>query len=200
MSAGFWDERYAAPEYAYGTEPSALLSEHLAKLRPGDILLPAEGEGRNAVHAARTGWNVTAFDQSTEGRRKALALAARHQVTIDYRLDGLDRFPYPPHAYNAVASIFVHLPPSFRPDYHRSLVRTLRPDGTLIIEAFSKEQIAYASGGPKDPSQLYSVAELQDDLNGMRIILLEERQVVLNEGPFHSGPASVIHCIARKEH
>jgi len=198
MSIEFWNERYADPEYAYGTEPSDFLREQLSLCTPGSILFPAEGEGRNAVHAARQGWNVTAFDQSVEGRRKALSLAARHNVLIDYRTDSLENFPYTSFSFDAVASIFVHLPPSFRPAFHRSLIDALRPGGTIVIEAFSKEQLQYTSGGPKDALQLYSVDELYEDLKGLDIITLEQQAVQLNEGVFDSGPASVVGWVARK--
>jgi hypothetical protein len=35
------------------------------------MLLPLEGEGRNAFYAAKTGLEVTAFDISREGKNKA---------------------------------------------------------------------------------------------------------------------------------
>lgn len=198
MSTEFWNERYAGSEYAYGTEPSDFLRDRLQSLTPGTVLFPAEGEGRNAVHAARMGWKVTAFDQSTEGRRKALALAAQHNVEIDYRTESLEHFPYTSFSFDAAVSIFVHLPPSFRPQFHRSLVNALSPGGILLLEAFSKEQLQYSSGGPKDAAQLYSVDELYGDLEGLDIISLQQETVQLNEGPFHSGPASVVRCVARK--
>lgn len=58
----FWNQRFSQDEYVYGTEPNEYLKEKLSLLLGGDILLPAEGEGRNAVFAAKTGWKVTAFD------------------------------------------------------------------------------------------------------------------------------------------
>ena len=71
----FWDERYKAKAYVYGKEPNQYFAEKLRELEPGKILLPAEGEGRNAVFAARQGWEVSAFDSSSEGRKKAFLLA-----------------------------------------------------------------------------------------------------------------------------
>lgn len=198
MSTEFWNERYAASEYAYGTAPSGFLREHLLPLTPGSILFPAEGEGRNAVHAARMGWNVTAFDQSGVGRRKALALAEQQSVHIDYHIESLEHFPYTADTYDAAASIFVHLPFPFRRQYHRSLIDALRPGGLLILEAFSKDQLQYSSGGPQDPALLYSVEELRDDLAGTDIMILTHSTVQLNEGPFHTGPASVVRCLAKK--
>lgn len=46
---------------AYGTEPNAFFKAQLDQLTPGRLLLPAEGEGRNAVYAAKKGWEVAAF-------------------------------------------------------------------------------------------------------------------------------------------
>ena len=46
--AAFWNRRYAAPAYAYGTAPNAFFSQQLADLPVGRLLLPAEGKGRNA--------------------------------------------------------------------------------------------------------------------------------------------------------
>jgi hypothetical protein len=73
----FWNNRYSTEEYAYGTLPNEYLKEEAEKLKPGNILFPAEGEGRNAVHAARLGWKVYAFDISTEAKLKAEKLADR---------------------------------------------------------------------------------------------------------------------------
>lgn len=52
----FWDERYNQDDYAYGKNPNEYLKAKLKELKPGKILFPAEGEGRNAVFAAKPGW------------------------------------------------------------------------------------------------------------------------------------------------
>ena len=48
MSKEMWDQRYAESEYVYGTNPNEFYKQVLDNLAPGKILLPAEGEGRNA--------------------------------------------------------------------------------------------------------------------------------------------------------
>jgi len=63
-----WDERYAEPGFAYGAAPNLFFKEWLSKFTPGSILMPADGEGRNGVFAARLGWKVTSFDISVEGK------------------------------------------------------------------------------------------------------------------------------------
>lgn len=54
----FWDERYGQEQYAYGETPNEYLKSKLAGLPKGKVLFPLEGEGRNAVFAAKTGWQV----------------------------------------------------------------------------------------------------------------------------------------------
>lgn len=84
-----WNRNFSRPEYAYGKTPNAFLQRELDRLTPQTILFAAEGEGRNAVYAARRGWQVSAFDISAAGREKALRLAAEHGVTLDYALGEL---------------------------------------------------------------------------------------------------------------
>ena len=65
----FWNERYSKDDFAYGIEPNNFLKTQLPLFEQGNLLLPAEGGGRNAVFAAKLGWNVSAFDLSMEGKR-----------------------------------------------------------------------------------------------------------------------------------
>ena len=80
----FWDQRYAENETVYGFTPNQFFKQFIDGRKPGSILLPAEGEGRNAVFAARLGWEVDAFDSSSVARKKALDFAAKENVTKLY--------------------------------------------------------------------------------------------------------------------
>ncbi len=193
MTNSFWDQRFAEEGFAYGEEPNRFLSDQLSRLEPGTLLLPAEGEGRNAVWAATHGWQVSAFDTSTVGRDKALAMARRRGVGISYELhsvaDDLVDFE---GRFDAVGLVFMHLPPDLRRPAHRAVARCLRPGGTLILEAFAEEQLERGTGGPRDLDLLYSVDELRRDLAHLEIQSLEQCEVELTEGRYHSGVASVI--------
>ncbi len=72
MSMDFWNARYSDNDYAYGIEANECIKQELQKLKAGKILSPAEGEGRNALYAAKFGFEVYAFDPSIEGRNKAI--------------------------------------------------------------------------------------------------------------------------------
>lgn len=193
----FWNDRYGASEYAYGVEPNLFFRQQLDTLNPGKLLLPAEGEGRNAIYAATRGWKVTCFDQSEMGRRKALQLAAEKGVEIDYRIASIDDFDTN-ERFDAIGLIYVHLPPNLRTPFHTSMVDLMKPGGRVILEAFSKEQLGRTSGGPQNLQLLYSIEELEDDFNDLEDLSIEELEVDLKEGPFHQGNAMVLRLIANK--
>ena len=194
----FWNQRYSATEFAYGEQPNSFIAEELKKLSPGKILFPAEGEGRNAVYAAKLGFEVTAFDPSSEGKKKAEMLAASEKVNIDSRLMGYENVDFPRASFDCIVLVFAHMPGSMRNLVHHKLVSCLKPGGKLILEGFSKEQIQKESGGPRSLDFLFSEKELRLDFSEFLSLEIEEREVVLDEGPYHQGPASVIRVVGVK--
>ena len=194
----FWNERYGTDIYAYGVEPNEFYKNLLTGLQPGRILFPAEGEGRNAVFAATLGWQVSAFDVSIEGKRKADLLASVNNVTIDYQVNSYENISFPENYFDCIVLIFAHIHPLKRTEYHRKLVSFLKPGGKLIMEGFSKKQINKNSGGPRDIDMLYSVEELQSDFRSLSELEIQETETLLNEGPFHQGTAAVIRVVGKK--
>src|SRR5690242_12455652 len=116
-----WDDRYGDEAFAYGEEPNQYLEEQLHKLPVGSILFPAEGEGRNAVFAARKGWKVSAFDISAEGKKKAIQLAEKNKVSIDYQVGTLQALDYKEEQFDAIALIYAHFPADIKSALHREL-------------------------------------------------------------------------------
>jgi SAM-dependent methyltransferase len=193
----FWDERYSQPEYAYGELPNAYFKSRLQGLPQGKILLPAEGEGRNAVYAATLGWEVDAFDQSVQGKQKAEALARKNNVKINYRLGECGELSYPPNTFDVIGLIYVHFPPTQREMYHRRLITYLKPGGMVILEGFSKkheefQRINPTAGGPRDADMLFSIEEMLHDFTDLEFTSLDEEEIDLREGIYHSGKAMVI--------
>lgn len=188
----FWDERYRSEAYVYGKEPNAFFSAQLKGMAPGQLLLPGEGEGRNAVYAARKAWKVDAFDQSSIGQSKALAFASELDVKINYKVCQLEDFPFKENQYDAIALLFFHADPVSRKHLHHKACESLKPGGKLILEAFHKEQINKDTGGPKALDLLFDEQTLASDFALLETLLLEKQELILNEGPFHQGLASVI--------
>ncbi|URC12373.1 bifunctional 2-polyprenyl-6-hydroxyphenol methylase/3-demethylubiquinol 3-O-methyltransferase UbiG [Flavobacterium sp. B183] len=199
-----WNDRYSAEEFAYGTAPNNYLKESLEKQDIGTILFPAEGEGRNAVFAAKLGWKVSAFDISSEGKNKALKLAESENVILDYQIGELETLHYQPEQFDAIALIYAHFPAEIKSAMHKTLDQYLRKGGCIIFEAFSKKHLDYLAindkvGGPKDIASLFSIEEIKSDFPNYEIITLEEKEIELNEGLFHNGKGSVIRFIGKKK-
>lgn len=199
-----WDDRYSSEEFAYGEEPNNYLKEQLTKRDPGTILFAAEGEGRNAVFAAKLGWDVSAFDISEEGKNKAMGLAQKNNTTIDYKVGGLESLDFKSEQFDAIALIYAHFPANIKSQYHRILDKLVKNNGIIIFEAFSKKHIDYVTanekvGGPKDIESLFSIEEIKSDFPDYEIIELEEKEIELNEGLYHNGTGSVIRFIGRKK-
>lgn len=191
-----WDERYAQNEYVYGKLPNEFLKQQLTLLRPGKILLPAEGEGRNAAFAAKLGWNVIAFDSSVEGRNKALALAHEMGVLVDYQIKSFEDFEANENSFDAIGLIYAHT--LNRKENHQRMAKLLKHGGVIILEGFSKEQLNFNSGGPKNSEILFSIDELKSDFQHFTDLDIWTEEVDLSEGSFHLGRASVIRMVGVK--
>lgn len=198
-----WDERYSAPEFAYGKEPNLFFKEWLPKFQPGTILMPADGEGRNGVFAARLGWKVTSFDISIEGKTKALQLAKEQGVTLEYFVGDLDQLTFEGASFDAIGLVYAHVEAEKKSKFHKQLNDFLKPGGIVIFEAFSKRHIDFIRldpkvGGPKEIDMLFSVEEIKVDFENYDVLLLEEEEIVLQEGKYHIGKGSVIRFVGRK--
>lgn len=193
-----WNDRYSNKEYIYGKQPNLFFKQQLDRLKPGVLLLPCEGEGRNAVYAAKKGWTVAAFDFSDEAQQKAYALAEEENVRINYAVLSAENFGCGAPGFETIALIYAHFAPELRYQFHKKTFNCLLPGGVVLLEAFSKNQINNLTGGPKDINMLYSVEEIENDFSDYNILYLEELEIELYEGILHEGKASVIRMIAQK--
>lgn len=195
----FWDEMYADEAYRYGTTPNRWLAACGDRIRPGSRALSiGDGEGRNGVWLAEQGAKVVTIDSSARGVEKARALAEARGVALDARC-GLfpdDLGDAPP--FDVIVLAYIHARPEQRIALHGAAADLLAPGGYLILEGFTPAQIPLESGGPKDPEMLFTASLLQDDFSTLHIVHLEERRVVLGEGPGHAGDAEVVRLLAMK--
>lgn len=193
-----WDRRYDQERFFYGEDPHPLLARELPGLPVGKALFLAEGEGRNAVYAAGLGHAVTAWDSSAVGRRKALELAARRGVEIDYILGDLIEGDWDAESWDLVVMGYAHLDPQHMADVHRRVVTALRPGGHLLHVSFSKAQFGRNSGGPPRLELLHDLDELKRQYAGLEFLRAEEKEIELDEGKGHRGSAMVIEMVGVK--
>jgi SAM-dependent methyltransferase len=199
LTPKFWDDRYAAPEYLYGTEPSDFLAERYSALPPaGEVLCLADGEGRNGVFLATQGLRVTGVDSSAVGLAKAQQLAAERQVPYATVLADLATWDLGDARWDGVVSIWAHLPVPLRATLHPRLARALRPGGVLLLEHYHPRQLAYGTGGPSDPTMMLALDELDAAFpEWTRLHTFEGERTVI-EGNGHGGLSFVTQAILEK--
>ena len=200
----FWDNRFSSDEFAYGDRASRLLMAWNDVLQQASTaLVPACGEGRDAVYLAQQGLEVTAVDMSRAGLEKTRQLALERGVEVDTIHADLRSWNWPMAKFDIVAGMFMHIPSEVRKGLHEKMVACLSLGGHAFIEGFSTEQIAfqqrYTSGGPPDEDMLYTLDGLRDDFSNLQPFALWAGVETLAEGRYHTGPASLIRTVFQKQ-
>jgi len=194
----FWDQRYAEPGFAYGTEPNDFVRESAARIPRGPVLALGEGEGRNAVFLAGLGFTVTAMDGSSVGLEKAARLARERGLSLATVCADLADFGIAERAWAGIVSVWVHLPPALRERVHAGVVRGLAPGGAFVLEAFAPRQLKLGTGGPQSPERLAPLATIVRDLAGLELEIAREVEREVREGRYHGGRSATIQIVARK--
>jgi SAM-dependent methyltransferase len=198
-SAGRWDQRYGSPEYFYGTAPNEFLREQITAFPAGGrVLCLGDGEGRNGVFLAEHGFEVVSLDLSSVGLAKAARLAHERGVALGLVHADLKDYVIAAGAWDGVTSIWCHLPRPLRQRVHREIVLGLRPGGALVYLAYTPAQLAFTSGGPREPELLPTLAELRSELAGLRLETAIERERQVQEGRAHRGLSAVVEIVARQ--
>lgn len=193
-----WEQRYSVDHYIYGTEPNGFLREQVAGLPPGRVLCVAEGEGRNAVFLAESGWTVTSVELTEAGVAKTLRLAADRSVTVDAHQGDVVQFDLGEDRWDLIVSVFAHMPPKVRADLHHRIATALKPGGVLVLEAYTPDQIGRGTGGPSLPEMTMTLAGLHEELSPLEIVHGAELEREVVEGPGHTGVGSVVQVVARR--
>jgi SAM-dependent methyltransferase len=130
--------------------------------------------------------------------RKAQELAAERGVTIRTIHADLGKFRIEPEQWDGIIACYCHLPSAIRIPLHQAAVRGLKPGGVFVLEAFSKEQLSYGTGGPQSPDMLMDLNDLKQELAGLEFIHAVQVERDVREGSRHTGRASVVQIIGSK--
>ena len=173
MDAGAWDARYAAADQVWSRGPNQFVESELADLPPGAALDLACGEGRNAIWLADRGWDVTALDFSAvaveRGRRLGGGLPVAWVVgnALTTELPEVD----------LTVIAYLQLPPAERRTAVRRGFGALRPGGTLLLVAHDSTNLTEGTGGPQDPTVLYTADDVLRDLAGSELDVVRAGRV-----------------------
>lgn len=193
-----WNKKFSKDEYLYGKEVNKFLSSCYNNFSKSQrILCVGEGEGRNAVFLAKKAYEVEAIDASDVGLRKLEKLAQEENTTVHTTCLDLNDW-LPTKKYGACVISFLHLSKDEKLSIFPKIEASLNHQAFFIIEVFSKDQVNFSSGGPKDTDLLYSIEDIKQSLQHCVFHKLEQVEVILDEGYGHKGLASVIRVIAQK--
>lgn len=194
-----WQQRFNQPEYVFGKEANEFIQEAAKRFTIGpNVLAVAEGEGRNAVFLAEQGCNVTIWDFAQSGLDKAHALAEEKGVQLKTEVQDLQEADWPSEEYDSIICVFGHFSPELRKRTLEGIRDALKPGGLFVTEVYAKEQIDYGTGGPKELSYLYELADFEV-FSDWEHLHFEKKEVVREEGEGHSGLSYVIQFAGRKE-
>jgi SAM-dependent methyltransferase len=195
----FWNQRYGEQGFAYGTEANDFLRQEYHRFKPGgEILCIAEGEGRNALFLAAHSFQVTAMDQSEVGMQKAHLRATKEGLHLSTITADLENFDFGLGKWDAIVSIFGHLPPVLREEVHGKIVKALRLGGYFLMEAYTPEQLPLGTGGPKDINLMVTSEIIQKELSELSPEILQEVRRPIHEGKYHEGESAVIQFIGKQ--
>jgi SAM-dependent methyltransferase len=180
LDAREWDLRYVASELVWSAAPNQFVERELAGLPPGRALDLASGEGRNALWLADRGWEVTAVDFSRAGLDKARTLQSGHERGDDMRIDWVqaDVLDYParPGGFDLVLVAYLQLVEDQRRTAVRRAFDALAEGGTLLMVGHDSSNLTEGTGGPQDPTVLFTAEDVLGDLDGAPFeVLLAER-------------------------
>ena len=196
-----WEERFASsPDFVFGKTPAQFLLDHDDYLTPGHTALSvADGEGRNSVHLAERGLNVTALEFAPTAIARARDLATERGVQVDFRQLDIMAQPWPTQQFDLVAGIFIQF---VGPDGRRAQFRHMRdatkPGGLVMLHGYRPKQLDYGTGGPKLRDHLYTPDLLEKAFADLSEITVESYDAELDEGPGHSGMSALVDLIGTK--
>ena len=193
----FWNNKFSKVDYFYGTKANEFLASKLELIKHKKTLLClGEGEGRNAVFFAQNGLAITAIDASDVGLAKLESKSKEENLDIKTIFMDLNHWEAK-EKYDAIVASYLHMYDNEREELFKKIEDSLNKDGYFIGEFFSKKQLSYQSGGPKDLDLLYEMEDFSKSFLNCEKEITEEI-VTLDEGIGHQGLACVIRVVIKK--
>ncbi|RST70310.1 class I SAM-dependent methyltransferase [Siminovitchia acidinfaciens] len=194
-----WHERFDTEEYIYGEEPNDFIRSEAGRLKNcTSVVCFAEGEGRNAVFLAKQGHDVTAWDYAESGLEKTQKLAEKSGVEVRTKKVDLLEYEVDTGAFDAAVMVFGHFYGEGQRKVFEKMLKAVKPGGIVMLEVYSKEQLEYGTGGPREADMLYNPKEILEWCDGHRVVHFFCGERMREEGRLHTGLAHVIQLILIK--
>ncbi|HKD09815.1 MAG TPA: class I SAM-dependent methyltransferase [Bryobacteraceae bacterium] len=130
-TAPFWDKVYSQNSGIFSHRPTELLKWAVKDRTPGKALDIGMGQGRNSIFLAQQGWDVTGFDPSAEGIRRAKAAAQELRLRLHALVAREENFDLGRDKWDLIVMTYIRL--VNREDAAR-FQGALRPGGIFVYE------------------------------------------------------------------
>ncbi len=195
-----WEDRFAQEGYLFGTEPVPFLLKHDAIFEAGQSVLSiAEGEGRNGVHLAKKGLDVTGVEFAPSAVAKAEKLAALNEVEPTFIQADLFTWEWPQEAFDITLGLFFQfVGPVERDILWNKMLGATHPGGLIVIHGYTPKQIELGTGGPPNVENMYTSASFETVFSDCKVLVCEEYEAEQRSGSAHVGMSALIDLVARK--
>lgn len=184
----FFDRTYRSPDPRFQTRPNELLAETVKSLKPGAALDVHMGQGRNAIHLARLGWQVTGFDYSKEAIAAARKSAAAAGLRIQAVLATHEDFDFGVNRWDLIVMSYTWVP--LAEPWPDRIVAALKPAGILVFE-----HLLDSSGSDNAAAWLPRPNQLLHSFAALRILRYED---VRRQADWSWRPERIARLVAGK--
>jgi 2-polyprenyl-3-methyl-5-hydroxy-6-metoxy-1,4-benzoquinol methylase len=123
--------------------PLQLLQETIRYLKPGKVLEPGMGRGRNAIWLASQGWDVTGYDIAADALKVAQADAARAKVSLKTIEASHDSFAFGDQQWDLILCAYCYMDIA-DPRWPTTFARALRPGGVVVFQTSVQKRMSVA--------------------------------------------------------
>ena len=194
-----WNELYAQTQDLYGTAANLFIQEIAGEiLIEGKTLAIAEGEGRNILYLAEQArqynypFSAEVWDYSDVALKHLSSKAEATGIKLELRHVDLTAAKWPSERYQNVICVFGHFDTETQKQVLEGIRKSLLNGGWFIGELYSKEQINYQTGGPKNIEYLYDPRSILDVFGQDHLHHFYVGEQERHEGKLHCGKCHVI--------
>jgi len=172
-------------------QPNAFLVEAMKGIPPGGQALDVgAGMGRNAIHLASLGWDVTGIDLSAQGLAVMRANAAKAGVKVQTIKTSYQDFDFGREQWDLVAMILSWAPVE-EPGFLARLKESIRPGGYVVFE-----HVVQRSANPFPPGvHAPAAGALRELFKDFEVLTYREQD---HSGDWGGPPTPHVWMVARK--
>ena len=175
----------------FKTAPNAFLVEAMKKIKPGGQALDVgAGMGRNAIHLASLGWDVTGIDLSAKGLAVMRASAEKAGLKVQAVKTSYEDFDFGRERWDLVAMILSWAPVE-EAGFLARLKASIRPGGYIVFE-----HVIQRSVNPFPPGvHAHAPGALRELFRDFEILIYREQD---HSGDWGGPPTPHVWMVARK--